>query len=265
MKWAFWRRSDADSDAGSAARDRTRAGDGRDGDVDAAAIRVRARRRLVGAAALLLAAVVLVPMLLDPAPKPVADNIPIEIPSERTPFTPRLPLPPDPAQAHSGPPPDAGAALDGKAGAEIGKGAADGESASKDAARAAEPRPAAKAGSKAEPKAETKAERSDDGQRARALLEGKAGPAATGEPAAGKGAGGLLLQVAALGSEKAAGEMAARLKKDGLPAFVERVQAKDGARWRVRVGPFASRAEADKERARLREAGFSANLVAPDR
>lgn len=259
MKWAFWRRSDADSDAGSTARDRTRAVDGRDGDVDAAAIKVRARRRLVGAAALLLAAVVLVPMLLDPAPKPVADNIPIEIPSERTPFTPRLPLPPDPAQAQSGPPPDAGAALDGKAGAEVGKGAANGGSASKDAARAAEPRPA----TKPESKVETRAERSDDGQRARALLEGKAGPAVTGEPAAGKGAGGLMLQVAALGSEKAAGEMAARLKKDGLPAFVERVQVKDGARWRVRVGPFATRAEADKERARLREAGFSANLVAP--
>lgn len=255
MKWAFWRRSDADSDAGSGARDRGRAADGRDGDGDAAALKVRARRRLIGAAALLLAAVVLVPMLLDPAPKPVADNIPIEIPSERTPFSPRLPLPPDPAQVQSGPPPDAAAPVEGKAAADAG-------SAPKDAGKPAEPaRPAARAEQKAEPKSE----RSDDGQRARALLEGKADPAAKGDKAAGKGAAGFLLQVAALGNEKAAAEMAARLKKEGLPAFVENVQVKDGARWRVRVGPFASRAEADRERARLREAGFSANLVAPER
>ncbi|HBY62178.1 MAG TPA: hypothetical protein DEH78_20350 [Solibacterales bacterium] len=59
MKWAFWRRSDADGDAGRGARDRGRAADGRDADADAAALKVRARRRLIGAAALLLAAVVL--------------------------------------------------------------------------------------------------------------------------------------------------------------------------------------------------------------
>jgi DedD protein len=255
MKWAFWRRSDADSDAGSVARSRARESAGRDADGDAAAaLKVRARRRLIGAAALLLAAVVLVPMVLDPAPKPVADNIPIEIPSEKTPFSPRLPLPPDPAQVQSGPPPDASAPPDGKA-------AGDAASASKDGAKAAEPaRPATKA--------EQKAERSDDGQRARALLEGKADSVVKGDKSgekAGDKAGGFLLQVAALGSEKAATEMAARLKKDGLPAFVESVQVKDGARWRVRVGPFASRAIADKERARLRDAGFSANLVAPER
>ena len=263
MKWAFWRRSDADGDAGRGARDRGRAADGRDADADAAALKVRARRRLIGAAALLLAAVVLVPMVLDPAPKPVADNIPIEIPSEKTPFTPRLPLPPDPAQVQSGPPPDATAP-------NSGKGAADAEPAAKDAGKTAEPAmPAAKADRKATQKSEAnsepKAERTEDAQRARALLDGRADPAARADKSAVRAAGGYLLQVAALGSEKAAAEMAARLKKDGLPAFVESVQVKDGARWRVRVGPFASRADADRERARLRDAGFSANLVAPDR
>src|SRR2546425_998257 len=52
-------------------------------------IRARMRRRLIGAAALLLGTAVVVPMMLDPAPRPLPDNIPIDIPSERTPFAPR--------------------------------------------------------------------------------------------------------------------------------------------------------------------------------
>src|SRR5258708_6116873 len=59
----------------------------------AALVRVRMRRRLIGAAALLLGTAVLVPMILDPAPRPLPDNIPIDIPSERTAFAPRLSLP----------------------------------------------------------------------------------------------------------------------------------------------------------------------------
>src|SRR6476620_11712696 len=42
----------------------------------------RARRRLVGAVALVLAAVIGLPMILDSEPKPVADDIAIDIPSK---------------------------------------------------------------------------------------------------------------------------------------------------------------------------------------
>src|SRR5215469_11951735 len=41
----------------------------------------RARRRLVGAIALVLAAIVILPMVLDSHPKPVTDDIAIDIPS----------------------------------------------------------------------------------------------------------------------------------------------------------------------------------------
>src|SRR5476649_1834526 len=41
----------------------------------------RARRRLVGAVALVLAAVIVLPMVLDSHPKPVTDDISIDIPS----------------------------------------------------------------------------------------------------------------------------------------------------------------------------------------
>ena len=45
----------------------------------------RARRRLIGAVALVLAAVVGLPMLLDSEPKPIADDIAIQIPSKDKP------------------------------------------------------------------------------------------------------------------------------------------------------------------------------------
>lgn len=47
----------------------------------------RARRRLIGAVALVLAAVIGLPMILDSEPKPLADDIAIEIPSKDKPTT----------------------------------------------------------------------------------------------------------------------------------------------------------------------------------
>ncbi|HEX4598120.1 MAG TPA: SPOR domain-containing protein [Burkholderiaceae bacterium] len=104
MKWAFWRRrkpratrpgrtqeQQGETAAGSEESAADLAGARV---VHAAQLRVRMRRRLIGAAALLLGTAVVVPMMLDPAPRPLPDNIPIDIPSERTPFTPRLSLPP---------------------------------------------------------------------------------------------------------------------------------------------------------------------------
>ncbi|HEX7931899.1 MAG TPA: SPOR domain-containing protein, partial [Paraburkholderia sp.] len=45
----------------------------------------RARRRLVGAIAMVVAAVVVLPMVLDSHPKPVTDDISIDIPNRPTP------------------------------------------------------------------------------------------------------------------------------------------------------------------------------------
>src|SRR5512135_600231 len=110
MGLAFWRSKKRAADAGE--RPASRPPLPQDDDVDprldpAAGLRARARHRLIGAAALLLAVAIVVPMLLDPEPRPVSENIPIDIPSERAPFTPRLSLPPVPAADAAGtPPPD---------------------------------------------------------------------------------------------------------------------------------------------------------------
>src|SRR5882672_9916391 len=109
MALAFWRDKQATTDKRNGPSSRARGDRARsDGEDPAAALRVRARRRLIGAAALLLAAAIVVPLLLDPAPRQTVDNIPIDIPSEKQPFTPRISLPPvpDPGQTPIVPPPD---------------------------------------------------------------------------------------------------------------------------------------------------------------
>ena len=51
------------------------------------ALRRRARRRLVGALAIALLAIVVLPMVFDPEPKPLGDDVDIVIPGQETPFT----------------------------------------------------------------------------------------------------------------------------------------------------------------------------------
>lgn len=262
MKWAFWRRDDKVARAKPRGRVEAGAADADAADDSARALRLRTRRRLIGAAALLLAVVILVPMLLDPSPRPLPDDIPIDIPSEKTPFTPRLPLPPvpDPAQLQGGAPPDA-APDEAKQAAPADDAGATGAAKVPPKAPEAEPaRAAGKGAAKGTDQGagkEASAAQAADAERARAILESRGG-----EPKAAK-AGKFLIQAAAPRNEGAARELAARLKKAGLPSFVERVQASDGARWRVRVGPYASRAEAEPVRAKLRELGVGADLIAP--
>lgn len=199
----------------------------------AAALKVRARRRLIGAAALLLAVVVIVPALLDTTPKPLPDSIPIEIPGEKAPFTPRLSLPPLPEPMGSALPPE-------------------------------QPTPA-------EAKTEVKQEldkkatvdkptdaKAADAKRARELLEGR-GSSADKSTRAAKSR--YLLQAAALSSETAARELLDRIIAAGMKPYVEKVDTKDGARFRVRVGPYTNRDEAEQARSRLRALGVNANLV----
>lgn len=210
------------------------AGAREDGDSDEARVdqlRVRARRRLVGAAALLLLVVVLVPMLLDPTPRAVPDNIPIDLPDDRTPFVPKLVVPPTeaPAAAEAG---SVEPAAPGSA-ADAGAGAAEGPAAGTSTKKAAD------GTSKAEPKHAAR----------------KADARAEAAP------GHIFVQAAALATESAARELANRLGKSGLTTFVERTESNGSTRYRVRLGPFATRDEAEHARARLHALGVSSNIV----
>ena len=93
--------------------------------------------------------------------------------------------------------------------------------------------------------------------------KGRGGPPGCRCPAACRSKGGkFAVQAAAPASEKSAREMVDRLKKGGFATYTEKVETKDGTRYRVRVGPYATRDDAEKARARLKSQGVSGNLVA---
>ncbi|MGE5337929.1 MAG: SPOR domain-containing protein [Gemmatimonadota bacterium] len=221
MSWAFWR----DRRAGSARN--TGADDAREqaGTDPAAQLHARTRRRLIGAAALLLAAVILLPMVLDPTPKPIPDSVAIDIPSDKTPFTPRL-SPPAPA-----------------------------------AAPAVVPTPpvAEAPAKKAAPAPSTEAPRSAEAPAAKAPAA-SANTTASSNPAA-SGSAHFALQAAALSSEAAARDLLARLKKEGFSPYTEKISTRQGDRIRVRVGPYATRDEAEQARTRLKALGIQAEVV----
>jgi DedD protein len=290
MAWAFWRRSSAAPPESSPRAWRN------DDDVAAlrvdpiAPLRARNRRRLIGAAALLLAVVIIVPLILDPAPRPLPPSVPIVLPSEKTPFTPRLSLPqhgaaplaPPPDIRESGAtepvPPDAvsGAAAKAEAKAD-GAGRNAGAEFAPAPAPAAAPAPAsapaaappekaasgdAKAANRARgtvEKEKREAKAKADEARAREALEGKVAAAEPAAPARAR----FVVQAAALASEAAANELAERIRQAGVTTYTERVQAGELVRWRVRAGPYATRDEAQRARGRLKDLGIEATLVAP--
>jgi DedD protein len=78
-------------------------------------------------------------------------------------------------------------------------------------------------------------------------------PSAQRAAAPASRAGKLSVQVGAFGESRAAEQLADSLRKSGLKVYVSPSAASEGEkRWRVRVGPYASREEADKVAARLK-------------
>ncbi len=119
------------------------------------------------------------------------------------------------------------------------------------------PKPAAlpKAEGKAEAKTEVRSEdkASSDAQKAKALLEGRS---ATAE------ATKLVVQVGAFSDADKVREVRRKLEQAGLKTYTQSVEGKDGKRTtRVRVGPFETRAEADKAAARIRKLDLQANVI----
>lgn len=115
----------------------------------------------------------------------------------------------------------------------------------------------------------------DDGARARALLEGRAqaaapsagtssAPSAAGtaaSPLAAPVAGRYVVQVGAFGDPAALRDARQRVERLGLKTYTQVVQTPQGERTRVRVGPFATREEAEAAAARLRAARLPAALL----
>ncbi len=201
-------------------------------------VRKRARHRLMGATVLVALGVVGFPMLFDTQPRPVPVDIPIEIPSKNS----VRPL------AASG----LADKIKGAASPAFKvETAALNESA--DPAVAAAPAPAPKKDTRSEqkaqakpavpatpaPKPEAKPLRKPDEANASA---GAAPP----KPAAAEVKGRIVVQVGAFSDATKADEVRAKLEKAGLKTYTQITETKDGQRIRVRVGPFSSKADAEK-------------------
>jgi DedD protein len=219
------------------------------------AMRKRAKHRLIGAGVLVLVGVVGFPLLFDTQPRPIAVDIPIEIP-DRNKVKP-LPLPAQPVtQAPVAAGPVTGNVQPKEAAASAPAKVAAAEPAN------VQPQPAAKAEAKPEPKAEPKpvpkvaAKPADDGAKARALLEGQAV-----EAAATHVEGRFVVQVGAFADATKVREVRQKVEHAGMKTYTNVAETKDGKRIRVRVGPFGSRAEADKAAEKLKGLDLPAAIL----
>ena len=69
------------------------------------------------------------------------------------------------------------------------------------------------------------------------------------------------MQVGAFSENKAAQDVRAKVEKLGLKTYAQAVDTADGRRVRVRLGPFASRDEAERAAAKLKSAGMPGSIL----
>jgi DedD protein len=202
-------------------------------------LRRRAKNRLIGSAILVLIGIVGFPLLVDKQPRPVAVDLPIEIPDRNKVLplvAPEAPAPVAATEPASAPEP--AAAASGPVTPAAPLAAAEKPAAEKPAAKsAAKPAPASKP--EAKPAAKP------------AKSEAKADAKKTESKPAHEGR--YVVQVGSFADENRAREVRSKLERAGLKNYTQAVETKDGRRIRVRAGPFASKAEAERAAERLKK------------
>lgn len=188
---------------------------------DALMLKRRARRRLVGAIALVLLVVIVLPVILDQEPKPVRHDLTVQIPSQDAGrFGARVLQTPEPA---------------------------------KEAAVNAEDRPEAKApeAHKTAPKAAKPADKpaasrkDDEAKRALALLNDT----------------GYVVPIGVFANPENAQKARDKAAAAGFAAYTEKIQSKEGEQTRVRAGPFGTRESAERARDKLKALGVPVGQV----
>ena len=198
-------------------------------------IRKRARHRLMGSVVLVLGAVVGLPLLFDSQPRPVAIDTPIVIPDRN--------------QAS----PLSGTAGSAKTGA--GKEAL----APDQAITAGQPGPAKSALTNSaglDPHEEVVPKDSKAEAKPEANPEVKLEP----EPKSGDAVRSVV-QVGAYADLAKAKEVRAKLESAGFKTYTQEIDTKDGKRIRVRVGPFATKEEADKTAEKIRKLNLQTSVL----
>lgn len=183
------------------------------------ALRRRGRRRLVGAIALVLLAVIVLPMVFDAEPRQGTPAVSVRIPSE------------DDAGFSPKPPPKAAPAPP--------------------VATIPKPEPQKPALEKAEEKPQPVAKPEPPAAKSE-------NPRAESAPAGGEK---FYFQVGAFSDPAKVKEVTGKLKSAGLPYFTEQVAVSKGQATRVRVGPYADRAAAEKAAEQVKTLGLKPGNV----
>lgn len=227
------------------------------------AMRKRAKHRLIGASVLVLLGVIGFPLLFDSQPRPVAVDVAIEIPDKNK-VKPLVanPVPPAPAAVASAAPAKSSVVIDEPA--EPAKPTPVAPAAVKAADKPVEKpaeKPADKPADKSTPKPVEKpaekplAQRLDPGAKAQALLDGKEPEKPTAAP------GRFVVQVGAYSDVLKAREARVKLEKAGLKTYTQVVEPKEGKRIRVRVGPFETKADAEKTAEKIKKLDLPASIL----
>lgn len=258
--------------------------------------RVRARRRLVGMVVLMGVGVVALPWLFETQPRPMSPDVQVvsaalprgngTVPPPRTaPSTiasVTVPVPEAPAESAADEVDEAPAVSKPAA----ARPSAPAAPASKPApvraqasqAVAAKPAPAAakeparkEATKPAVAAADNVAVKEKEAARAKSLLEDK--PPATkpataapdaktaAKPASDPAGTRYVVQIGAFSDVPTAREVRLKAERAGVKTYTQEVTVNGGKKIRVRVGPYASKAEADKAVDTLRKAGMTSALL----
>lgn len=237
------------------------------------AMRQRAKHRLVGASVLVLLGVIGFPLLFDKQPRPIAVDMPIDIPDRNkvvplafpnaTPSqsSPESPVAAAPVAAPAIAPPTAAdkpvkaSVLPDEPGVITEAPEKKKPQAPTEKAVTAIKSEAKEVPKPASPAAAVVVAKPTEAVKVQSLLDGKT--VNTTAAAAGR----FVVQVGAFADATRAHEVRLKLEHAGLKTYTNVAETKDGKRIRVRVGPFAVKAEAEKAAEKIKKLSLPAALL----
>jgi DedD protein len=232
------------------------------------ALRRRARYRLAGAAMLVLVGVVGFPLLFDNQPRPIAVDIPIDIPDKakvrplamnaaaesKSSEADRPAIASPQAAAPEAP---ASRSANGSLTAAAKDSTPQPKEAQKEEVIISTSKPAAAAPTKPDNKAVAKVDSKAEAKTT-AKASDKVAEKVADKPAA---SGRFIVQFGAFTESARAQEARVKVEKTGLKTYAQVADTPDGKKYRVRVGPFEKRADAEKAAEKIKKIGLPAAIL----
>ncbi len=225
-------------------------------------LRRRANRRLLGASILLLIAIIAVPMFLEREPPPLPDNVDVRIPPvEGTKFEPKFPAGSD-AKKSGGKVAEKPAEIPAITEPSGAQAAVSGVITAQPVPPPAPPVAAvAPKAAPVETKSPAVAPKEAEKPVAKATEKAPEKAAAKESTPADRKSGQHVVQVIAVRDPATAKQMYEKAKGLKFPVYTEKIDVTNGVVIRVRVGPYATKQQAESARAKLAQAGFEAKVL----